>query len=171
MNFSRRFPRKFFFQTAVNARIYGENFNVNFFNGATRFRDKSNPNLFGNYQGDFLYPLINTFRPFEQWSVYTEYLNSRLSAFSIQLTGKKNVFKSIYTKVDLETNAIFSQQHSDHLYFFGEVGLGLELPGQINFEVYITNKLMNLDVHFQTFYQNKTPVLGFSIIRQVLSYQ
>ena len=54
---------------------------------------------------------------------------------------------------------------STDFYNFYAIGLKQKLPAGMSFEVYATNKIMNLDAHYQTFYQLKQPVFGFSIRR------
>jgi hypothetical protein len=157
---------KYKWDLKFKARYFGETFNKEFYDYGLRYRMETTPmNLAGNYVGRYLYPLINTYRDFDQWSVYTEYQDSQLFSVSAIFDGERNLFRKLFFHVDFESNLIQSKKQENILYTFYKTGLKFELPAEIHFEMYVTNKLMNLDVHYQTFYQSLRPIFGFSIKR------
>lgn len=149
----------------LKARYYGISFNDDFINRAVRYRDLSPPTLNSNFVGDYLYPLINTYRDFDQWSVYTEYQNDQVISASFLLKVERKLYQNLFYKIDFEANLIASKFQSSGLYTFYSTGFKYRMPGEIFFELYISNKVMNLDVHYQTFYQAQQPIFGFSIKR------
>jgi len=148
-----------------NGRYYGNAFNTQFLNKSARYRDLTNLNLHGNYIGEYLYPLVNSYRRFDQWSVYTEYQNQSLVSISTTIDLERKLFKDLFYFIDLESNLINESFRVNGFYLFYRTGIKLKLPGELNFQLYGTNKLMNLDVHYQTFYQTNVPLFGFTISR------
>lgn len=78
--------------------------------------------------------------------------------------------KRIFHYIKYESLLIKPSSDELAIYNFFESGFSLKLPANSTFQLYITNKLMNLDIHYQTFYQAKTPVVGFSLHR-LLEYE
>ncbi len=160
-----RSSKKINWNLKFKARYYGISFNDDFINYAVRYRSLSKPTLNGNFVGDYLYPLINTYRDFDQWSVYTEYQSDQIISASFRLKAERKLYQNLFYKIDFEGNLIASKRHSSALYTFYSTGFKYKMPGAIFFELYISNKVMNLDVQYQTFYQTQQPIFGFSIKR------
>lgn len=159
------------FESELSYRFYGSSFNEGFLEPSVRFRDLSTPTLTNNSIGNFLYPLINAYRPFDQWSVYTEYGNKQIHSLRLFTHAKHRVLlKQLFIFINYEGIFIGSEKTESHFYNFYEVGFSYALPLETKFHIYTTNKIMNLDVHYQTFYQSNLPVFGFSI-RRLLSYE
>jgi hypothetical protein len=118
-----------------------------------------------NTVGDFLYPLINSYRDFDQWSVYTEYLGAELASLSTRLEITHEILNKLQGHLMLESNFIHANNAENALYAFYRGSLDYQLPGKITLQLYLTNKVTNLDAHFQTFYQSSRPIFGFSITR------
>ena len=149
---------------AAKIRYYGRYFNNGFIDRSQRYRDFTDGELVGNYIGDFLYPLINSYRDFDQWSIYAEYSSKSLFSTILASEFEQKIIKKLYGKVNMESNLIYTRSSTD-FYNFYTIGLKQKLPAGMSFEVYATNKIMNLDAHYQTFYQSEQPVFGFSIRR------
>jgi hypothetical protein len=155
--------KRFKWSLNLTARYYGSQFNTDFTDHAVRYRDVNNTILNGNWLGNYLYPLINTYRPFDQWSVYTEYQNEQILSNSIIFNLERKLVNNIFCTLDYEGNYIFAEKSPNATYNFYTTGLRCKLPAEINFDFYFTNKVMNLDVQYQTFYQSIQPLLGFSL--------
>jgi hypothetical protein len=85
------------FQGDISYRFYGKFFNENFLETSVRYRDISKPTLTNNSVGDYLYPLINSYRSFDQWSVYTEYSKDQLHATKLALDTEFIIFSEKFS--------------------------------------------------------------------------
>lgn len=162
--------KSFDFKAKLKARYYGNSFNEDFYDPSLRYRQQ-NSFVHGNYVGNYLYPLLNTYREFDQWSVYTEYQNERIASVSSKGSFEKSLIKKFSATLSYEGNLILSDHHNVALYTFYTIGFKYQLPLDVSLEFYGTNKLMNLDAHFQTFYQSIQPLFGYSIRRLVGIYK
>ncbi len=112
-------------------------------------------------------PSINAYRDFEQWSVYTEYQGFGLGGASLKADFTQKVYRAVSIQLESEALLLKATREQAFLYHFYQLGLKLSLSELLDFKLYFTNKLMNLDVHYQTFYQSESPVLGFSFHRLI----
>ncbi|MEZ5058887.1 MAG: hypothetical protein R2879_17780 [Saprospiraceae bacterium] len=153
------------FSLRFDVRNYGKNFNTNYIdNGRVTFRER-NSSFFGNYVGERFYPLKNAYRPFQEWAVYTQFQNVNLFSSNLQLSTNKRVWKEFYLNGSLETMFLNSEVAKNFFYNFYTIGLSYNGFKGFKLEGYITNKVMNLDVGFQTFYQSNLPIISYRCIR------
>ena len=123
-----------------------------------------------SFIGRYLYPLRNAYRPFDQWAVFTEYVGKNTAAFSWLSRNKCKLHKRFFWMLDLETIGILAQEETPFLYYFYETGLVFEPVTGLEALVYLSNKVMNLDVHYQTYYQSKQPLFSFGLRKRLTGY-
>jgi hypothetical protein len=121
--------------------------------------------LSSSNQGVFLYPLKNYFRPVSQWALYTEYRGlGDIYSFELLASWEWDIYKSLSHKLDVELINIHREtavHGNSYTYLFYTSFLYIELFKDFDVGIYISNKQMNLDVQYQTFYQMKYPFFGF----------
>ena len=142
-------------------RYYSANYNRGHYNPLVILR-QPNRNLYSNTVGRYLYPLRNYYYKFDQWAVFTEYQNENVLGLGLKSTLDWNIFRKFYIKTNFESLSIRSDQAFYHHIFY-EIDFcyspieGLEIGAKL------TNKVFNLDAHYQTFYEMKNPVMGLHI--------
>ncbi len=156
----------------AKGRYFGNNYNSNFTgNGFPKYRNPRFNITHNNSVGDYLYPLINTYNRFDQWSVYTDYQGIRLVSIALFSNSEVQLYKNWWVMADIETNFIGAEDTDNAFYFFYKTGVVFKMPYDTRFETYITNKIMNLDIDYQSFYQSINPLFGFSVNRIIGRYK
>ena len=146
---------KWAIETTAEARFYGKAFNIERSDNVNFYRGKGNFGLLFGYNatiGDNLYPLASYDRPFSQWGVFTEYQNKNVGALTLRLKGTRHLKNALYWYFDVDYNAIFGENEKPFHYFFGSTGLNYKFRSDIDCVIGLTNKGMNLDVSYPTFY-------------------
>ncbi len=148
-------------------RYYGGGFNYSLRNEInTHYRDTAKgPGL--NYIGNNVYPLSFLNRPFSQWAVFTEYDKHWVSGFSFIAQLKQVLYKKIYLLAEIDYNLIRAQGEVPFAYPFYKIGGMVEAAKGTCLVVSITNKTMNLDKHYTTYYLIDKPVLQFELRRDI----
>jgi len=135
-----------------------------------RYRNMTYP-----YQkGDYIYPLKSYFRPLSQWALYSEYQNNgNIKGIELTLQIDWNFYKKLHFFVDIENVNInrFNPNGSNTFsYLYYTSNLYINLADKMILGFYLTNKQMNLDVNYPTFYQLKHPLIGFNFKYSGLSH-
>jgi len=164
-NYAKRY-KKSILQIQPAFRFYGINYRAlnyenSYFGYNYRYRNEKNPYL----DGAFYYPYKNYFRPVSQYALYSEYQNVMdISSLELFTEWDWNVSGKLHSLINFELLSIFrdSQQYGkNYTYLFYKYYLYFELFKSFKLGVYVSNKQMNRDVHYQTFYQMKYPFFGF----------
>lgn len=150
---------------ALKYRYYQKLFNYGFKNASTRFRDSSKTT---NYIGDYLYPLKNYQSNFNQWAVFTNVSGLKTENLELRVDFTKPLKDdlSIYSLLDFNVIRYFNHITSKtrFLYFpIYSLGVKLNLLNSLNIQLGITNKYMNLDSYYQTFYISYKPSFSLGI--------
>ncbi|MBK8109280.1 MAG: hypothetical protein IPK46_02545 [Saprospiraceae bacterium] len=147
----------------INLRYYSAGFNRGYF-------EKSRVNYRGNnaspYVGNQIYPLKNYFRPLNQWAFFTENQNSNILNLEFTFSNKFKIYKSVYFVTDLDAN-INLRNKNLFVYPIYDIGISIIPIKNIEFRLSGTNKIMNLDNEYQTFYITKNPCLSFEIHKSI----
>jgi hypothetical protein len=146
---------KWAFKAIAEARFYGKAFNFERANMGTLYRASGwyRPSYGYNATiGDNLYPLSSYDRPFSQWGVFTEYQNKNVGALTLRAKGNRHLKGRLYWYFDGDYNAIFAENEKPFHYFFATTGFNYKFRNDIDCILGMTNKGMNLDVYYPTFY-------------------
>lgn len=148
-------------------RYYGGGFNHSLRKETnTHYRDTAKgPGL--NYIGNNVYPLSFLNRPFSQWAVFTEYDKQWVGGFTINAQLKQVLFKNFYLLAEIDYNLIRTQAEAPFAYPFYKIGAMVEAAKGTCLVVSITNKTMNLDKHYTTYYLIDKPLLQFELRRDI----
>jgi hypothetical protein len=149
-------------------RFYGGLFNAGYYRDDILYRNTASSYIgylsqkeslrgFGNTIGPFLYPLQNMERPFSQWAVFTEYQDLKdIMGLAFQLRGKYFFYDRFLLRAFLDFNYIKPEQTDGFLYPFYDIGLGWEPAHNISIVISTTNRGMNLDKSYPTYYLYKS---------------
>ena len=108
---------------------------------------------------EYVYPLYFFDRPFSQWAVYTEYQGSDVRALVLQLAARLRIWHGIGVFLTLDVNDIQAGTTSSFTYPFFDAGAEWEPVKGVQLRYSMTNKGMNLDKNYPTFYLYKSPVI------------
>lgn len=175
----RKDCKKLSINSVFEIRGYGSLFNRNKINTNIDYRSPpDNPifskhipkNSYGMQQffnsgSEYLYPLALYDRPFSQWAVFTEYQDKDVGSIALQLSGKYYIYREFIIRCNLDINQIFAQGEKPFVYPFYTVGVGWEPVVNNFFLIGVSNKGINLDEHYPTFYLYKNPVFHLVIKR------
>ena len=146
-------------------RYFANGFNEGYYDPTSLYRDIQLPIASNNTVGDVLYPLMNTRRSFDQWSLYTEYQGTALLAHHVTSVMQLRLYKPVSLFLDVSLFHILPESQETALYAFYKTGTRLDFFPTFDIDVFITNQLMNLDLHYQTYYQSRQSIFGFSFTR------
>ena len=139
--------------TTLEWRRYGALFNTGYYDRNVYFREETGGN-YNNTQGDNVYPLDAFDRGFSQWAVYSELRNSTVvEAFIIRSDIRYNFYRDLYARLLLDLNYIDNAVAGAAAYTFQTWALGWEPQPGNSLQMALTNKTMNLDKHYPTFYE------------------
>jgi len=140
-------------------RYYDFEFNYGYQSNRPNFRTVN------SYVGNQLYSLKNYYRPMNQWLLMSE---RRTGAVGIEIgwSYESQLYKKLHFFVELDLNLIYrfsgSYNEWDNLPLYVS-GLKLKFLDNYYLLTGFSNKHMNLDRNYQTFYAAKipSPILGF----------
>ncbi len=145
----------------IVARYYQKEFNKGYKNeGVVRYRRGT------NYVGNQLYPLKNYYYSMNQWAFITQHQTSDLLNLEFKTNIKRKLYKSTYLEFSTDLNAIYLiSDKKIKLYPLYNLGVSVVPLENTLFKLSATNKHMNLDTYYQTFYISKLPfiALGFEL--------
>ncbi|MEI6090435.1 MAG: hypothetical protein WCR42_08290 [bacterium] len=160
---------KFNIDLRTEYRSYGFAFNAGFFDPSVYYRKMVEfPDTLGvmhgypvtdynNTVGKNLYPLSLYNRPFSQWAVYTRYKNLEVKSIIFCANMNYKIFDFLFANADLDFNYIMAQDEPGFLYPFYTFGLGIGDKSRNYFLIGLSNKSMNLDLNYPTFYVTESP--------------
>lgn len=143
------------------------------FHSALRYMDlefnKGYANFKPNYRsgnkfvGEQLYPLKNYYRPMNQWAFLTSHESRDLINFELNANVKYPIYKKISVFADIDYNCIYEPQ-LEKMFQYPLYNAGLNINFTKNFILTFsaTNKQMNLDNFYQTFYISKAPLFSYN---------
>ncbi|MBM2814303.1 MAG: hypothetical protein HW421_1065 [Ignavibacteria bacterium] len=141
-------------------RNYGNYFNSGYNLENVYYRDTSK-GTYANSVGANLYPLYYLDRPFGQWAVFSEFQGTDISGYVFNIDTRVRLIDKLHAYINLDYNT-FTIDKGSLNYFFYNYGLGYEPAEDCFIKLTITNKTMNLDKHFPTFYMYEIPVFMLS---------
>jgi hypothetical protein len=153
----QRKSKKWTVEAVAEARFYGKSFNYERSVHSTSYRAYYS---FYNYNatiGKSLYPLASYDRPFSQWAVFTEYRQKNVGGLTLRTKGNVQLKTFWYAYFDLDYNNIFAEGETPFHYFFGTLGIDYKFRPDIDLGIGLTNKGMNLDLSYPTFYFQQKP--------------
>lgn len=154
----------FSFKINPRFRFYSRAYNENHFLLSVNYR-KDGIIKDGNSVGKYVYPLRNYYREVSQWGLYTEYQNQDIFGSELVIKCNWSPTKSTYSNLHIED--IFLTKNKDisnsFNYFFFTYEAGVRYKSNLQCGITVTNKAMNLDTHYHTFYQRKIPYLGLHL--------
>lgn len=135
-------------------RYYGFYFNQGYADYDVSYRpaDEDASYCGGGTIGDYLYPLYMYFRPFSQWAVFTEIQDKNVFGYVIQAKASWRFWKSFVLSADLDANYLRPSNEEGFWYPFYDVGIGFEPFENCRLLFSRSNKVINLDKHYPTFY-------------------
>jgi hypothetical protein len=143
--------KNFKVNTIIEGRFYGAGFNANFKNTNVNYRNST----INNSIGDHFYPLLLLDRPFSQWAIYTEYQSENsfqnIGSIVCQINSCYKLKNDFTINADLDFNYMISEKDNSFLYPFYDIKFGW-MEGLNCFLIGITNRGMNLDLHYPSYY-------------------
>ena len=139
-------------------RYFDSEFNYGYATFGPRFRES------GSYVGPQLYPLKNFHRSMNQWALMTNQQGADVLNVEICLKAKKNLTSKISLYSNLDLNLVYNFRDRNAIYYpIYEAGLSYTFFKDFMYSIGITNKQMNLDTYFQTFYLSNKPMMYYNV--------
>jgi hypothetical protein len=166
---------KFELNNQTEIRYYGYVFNFSHADFLLRYRNPAKDiyEIFANTVGEYIYPLRKFETPFSQWAVFTEYEGYNLGGVNISGNLLYKYSKKIYVSFDYDINYITARfddlfsdpvpKRSNFLYPFFNLNFIYKPAENTNIILFVTNKSMNLDIHYPTQYLLSKPCFGFKL--------
>lgn len=172
----RQETRKFAHSMKAELRYYGYLFNWDYYNRQKLFYRKPAADALENYAntvGNYLYPLRKFESPFSQWAVFTEYQGFATGSLSLagQMTCRLSNKLSAFVNYDLNflgtsLDEVFysaGARWSTFIYPFFNGGLQYYPASNTCIGLSLTNRAMNLDLNYPTYYLLAKPCIQFSV--------
>jgi len=155
-------------ETRAELRYYGGGFN-HALNDETRVHyRRTDRGTLGNYIGDQLYPLSFFGRPFSQWNVFTEYTTVQYVAGASAYAHLRYQIKGgWHLLATLDVNALAAQGQPLFVYPLYHVGVAYMPLPDTYMSVGLTNRTMNLDKHYTTYYALQYPAFQIELSRRI----
>jgi len=157
-------------------RYYGWMYNYGHKVDSITFRQKNTSatlsnviynDTYSNTVGRYLYPLMNFNNKFSQWAVYTDYQYQNIAGIELRTTINWQFSKKVFAKIDVESSTLMKEYKTDgkktFTYLYYTSSIVYQPIKYFNIALEITNKMMNLDKFYQTFYMCEQPLIGISI--------
>ncbi len=154
--------------TRLEARYYGNYYNSLLINHDVYYREKADH--YANTVGEQLYPLYRYDRPHGQWALYTMYYGQKLWAGSFELNYLYSLFSYLKLRVNLDMHLLVPQRFNVFSYGLYEMGAQIHLPQSYQMFLGLSNKGMNLDIHFPTHYVYLQPVLQIKLAKDIAAF-
>jgi hypothetical protein len=171
--FKKRYPK---FEISFNPEIryYGWMYNYGHKNDSVNYRFSDKKTTFTNVSqlysstiGRYLYPLMNFNNQFSQWAVYTDYQYQNIAGIEVRAKIHWFFSEKFSLIAEGESCTLIKEYQSEgkntFTYLFYTNSLIYRIANKFTIRFEISNKAMNLDKHFQTFYMSKKPYIGFCI--------
>lgn len=167
--------RKIAWKNNIELRYYGSMFNVFHSSPGNPYRDSAHNEyeMYANTTGEFLYPLRKFDTPFSQWAVFTEYAYcnvlavSAAGSFRYHASPRCSLFADYdINMIDAVLNKYFTAtdgRRSFFVYPFFKTGLQYHPVPEVSVAAFLTNRSMNLDIHYPTHYLHRKTFIGIEI--------
>jgi hypothetical protein len=155
-------------------RYYGWMYNFAHKDDSVSYRKKSSgvDKYSSNTVGRYLYPLMNYNNNFSQWAVYTDYQYQNIAGLEMRVNLKRQLYKSIDVDLESESCTLIKEYNykgkKTFTYLFYSAQLVYNAAGLFKIGIGISNKSMNLDKHYNTFYVRKIPAIHFYIRKELI---
>jgi len=136
-------------------RNYNSNFNLGYSN-LVYYRDPNQLASFANSTNNVFVPLDYYERNFSQWAVFTEYQNIDISGLNFNSNIKYNFSGNTFFNMMFDFNWIISNEENI-FYPFYNLGIGVRPTQLTEISLELTNKVINLDKNYPTFYSTNKP--------------
>ncbi len=150
------------FEIELTGRYYEANFNSGYY--YPRYIDYRIPN--NSYLGKQFYALKNYYRKVNQWALFTEYQGLNIGNIELTLKFDQRIYKKWSLKGIFDYNLLLSERLPVH-YPALTLAISLDLTPDLSLQYLFTNKHMNLDVHYETFYISKLMHAGVKIEKRL----
>ncbi len=155
-------------------RYYGWLYNFRHKEDSVFYRAKNGNSIVVNRPntvGDYLYPLTNFDNPYSQWAVYTDYQYQNIAGAEIRADVNWEFIKHWNAKINFESCSFIKEFETfgSNLfnYYFYTFSLVYQPAKEIAISLNLSNKMMNLDRYYQTFYMANEPKFGFTISKKL----
>ncbi|MGE3802795.1 MAG: hypothetical protein AB7H80_17405 [Candidatus Kapaibacterium sp.] len=140
-------------------KFYGGLFNHGYRNTDVYYRDPEQSAEFANTIGPHLYQLRWFDLPFAQWPLFAEYQNLKdVTGWTLNVHAKWFLYERFALRGMLDMTYIVPEKEESFLYPFYDVGIAWEPYDNFSLILSGTNKGMNLDKHYPTFYLYSKPI-------------
>lgn len=154
--------------TRLEARYFGDFYNSLLINQDVYYRERADH--YGNTVGEQLYPLYRYDRPHGQWALYTMYYGQKLWAGSFELNYMYSILSYLKLRINLDMHLLIPQRLNVFSYGLYEIGAQIQLPQNYQIFMGLSNKGMNLDIHFPTHYVYLEPVLQIKLAKDIAAF-
>jgi hypothetical protein len=138
-------------------RNYSSGFNLGYKN-TVYYRNPEEGALFTNSSNNVFIPLDYYERNFNQWAIFTEYQSLNINGLNLQSNIKYNFKDNTFCNLGIDFNWL-NTENENILYPFFKLGFGIAPIQSTEISLEITNKVLNLDKDFPSFYSSNTPYL------------
>jgi len=119
------------------------------------------------YVGEQLYPLKNYYRELNQWAFFTDRQLTDILNLEFYLQYLPRIHNDLWGEFELDLN-VNIENWDWKIYPIYNVGISLYPIRDLKIKISLTNKHMNLDSFYHTFYISKVPRFAFEI-RKIIS--
>lgn len=144
-------------KSSIEFRYYSSEFNLGYRN-TVFYRNPQERASFINSTNNVFIPLDYYERNFNQWAVFTEYQNLNINGLNLQSNIKYNFTNKVFCNLAIDFNWLNTEEENI-LYSFYKFGVGASPIKSTEISLEITNKVLNLDKDFPSFYSSNTPYL------------
>lgn len=155
LNLELEFANKFLVKGTVEYRTYNAGFNLGY-NNTVFYRDPNEFASFANSTNNVFIPLDYFERNFMQWAVFTEYQNMNISGLNLKTDIEYQLSKKAFIRMETDLNWL-STKNEKIFYPFYNLGFGFRPLANTEVSLELTNKVLNLDKNYPTFYTSDTP--------------
>lgn len=149
-------------------RYYGIGYNDSFRKEVNTHYRKTDRPVGSNFTGEQVYPISYNNRPFSQWAVFTEYNEKEwVAGYTANVNMEYNIKKNFKAIANLDFNWIKAKDEAMFLYPFCKTGFKLEPAKGTYVSAYVTNRTLNLDKHYTTYYALKYPSFQVEFRRDI----
>ena len=167
----KKSSKKFNIEVRAEGRYYGSLYKMWFVNTNVYYRNKDQES-YSNTVGSSLYPIIRYNRPFGQWAVYTEYNRGiNMLAASAEINMEYALHKNVSISGKTDLHILKPEDHKIFTYPFYDLGFSLHSKKEYGLYLGITNKGMNLDKHYPTYYLFKKPVVMLKLYKNITQFK
>ncbi|NNF35766.1 MAG: hypothetical protein HKN68_16780 [Saprospiraceae bacterium] len=143
----------------TNLRYYSSFYNVDYKNQETiSYRGSED----SPYVGKQLYPLKNYYRELNQWAFFTDRQLTDILNMEFYMNYMPMLHKKLRGEIEMDLN-VNIENWEFRVYPIYNVGISVLPIRDLKVKVSLTNKHMNLDNFYHTFYISKVPRIAFEI--------